>query len=268
MANGTDTAPLTRRNEVMAALGNATDRFVVLVRSISPEAGEQAVPGMSWTAAETGAHVCSLFRRATTDRRRGADRADVARLNDEVIAEIGTDLTTIAEEIEQQHTLLQEIAPHVGTETKFPFHCGVPITFTGGMAVIVGELEVHGDDIARATGRPWQIDGRHLLLVWRNALQVLEGWARPGALAGVDETWVMRFLDEPPPIALQIADGRVIVDPEAPEPWPDVGSPEAAPVVHQVEVADPVTFSLGFPYGRIPVDDPQVARLAALFQPV
>jgi hypothetical protein len=245
----------TDTTAVLAALDEATGRFVAMLRSLSPEEASRPVAGSDWTVAQTAAHVCSLFRRTTSDDRRAADRDDLVRLNDEGIDEVGGDVTAIADEIAQLHEVVVQFAPHIPADRAFPFHCGVPVTMAGGLAVIVGELEVHGSEVATAAHRPWHIDPEHLLLVWRHAAPVLQGWLRPEA-GDIDEAWAFAFPEAREPVVVRLAHGRVTV-----------GAPDGRPIDHTVDVADTIELTLGFPYGRRPLVSPAVARLTTLFHP-
>jgi len=243
------------RDVVTAAFDAATARFVALVRGLPAGTADRPVAGTAWTVGETAAHVCSLYRRTTGDARRADDREHLVRLNDEAITEVGSDPAAIADEVAALADVVGQFAPHVPADRTFPFHCGVPITLTGGLAVVVGEVAVHGAEMAAAAGVPWEVAPADLLLVWRHASPVLQGWLRPEA-AGADEAWELRFPEAEEPIVVRLDRGRVTV-----------AGPDGRPVDHRVDVPDTVAFTLGFPYGRRPVTDPAVARLAACFRP-
>jgi len=110
------------------------------------------VPGLSWTVGECAAHVVSLYRRLTTDRR-------------------------------PPSTVL-ELSAKLGPDYRDTFHAGMQVSYPQGTVVVIGELVVHGDDIARATGAPWHPLPADVLPVWRLAVPLMSGWLRPEAPAG------------------------------------------------------------------------------------
>jgi hypothetical protein len=244
--------------DVWPALAASVKSFDALIRGADPTV---PVPGTGWTVGETAAHILSLFRRMTDDLRRGNDRASLAALNELSIGEIGTDLVAIAAQLDVRHDQVQKLAMILPRGRTYPFHAGAVVTYDQAGAVVLGEVLVHGDDIARALRRPWAIDPRHLLLVWQNALHVLAGWLRPGT---PDQRWIFRFA-EGLSISLWIRNGVLTVGHEAKDI--DAHQIDVDDGHHIIDVGDVVEFTLGFPYGRRPLD-PRVAPLAACFAPV
>ncbi|GAB0105348.1 hypothetical protein JMUB6875_43260 [Nocardia sp. JMUB6875] len=101
----------------------------------------------------------------------------------------------------------------------------------------LGELIVHGYDIARMLGRPWPIDPAHVPLVFDGLNQVVPGWVNARASEGHTATYELR-LRGAARYTFVFRDGRLAIDP-ADAPAPDVHI-----------CADPVTMLL-LNYGRI-----------------
>jgi hypothetical protein len=131
----------------------------------------------------------------------------------------------------------------VPDDRLYPFHFGLQVPATTGLAVVMGEVLVHGWDIARAVGAEMEIDQDDVTSFWRAGLTVLAGCVAPDA-GGVDETWSIVMPGEPP-VTVVISNGTATIDP-----------PHAGPPDHVVEVEDPVHFMLGFPYGRVELAPP------------
>lgn len=243
-----------------ATLADVTDRFVGLVSTLPADRAAVPIAGLTWTVGECAAHVLSVYGRMTDDFRRARDPADVARLNEVGIREIGVDLVSIGGEIAERHRQVQRLATRVEPEQRFPFHAGQQVTYAQGAAIVCGELAVHGDDISRAVGISWPITSEDLEPVWRLALPALQGWLRRGAMT-LHEVWVLRMAAWARPVVVELDRGCVRVRDE--EPLADDRCP-----THVVAIADPVTFTLGFPYGRRRIDHPDALRLAGLFEPV
>jgi hypothetical protein len=69
------------REDVMAALHDASDRFIELAAAITPAEAKRPVPWLDWTVGETVAHVLTVIRRGYADPRRSASAAQTADLN-------------------------------------------------------------------------------------------------------------------------------------------------------------------------------------------
>lgn len=227
-----------------------TGRFVGLLRALTPREAASRVPGMDWTAAEVGAHVLSVYRRYTVDRQRAPDLAALAAQNAAGVEAFGTDLDAISAGIEEQVALLASVAASIDPEQEFPFHVGLSVTARAGWANLIAELLVHGDDIARATGRHWTVPAHDLEGIWRDLLPVASGWFRPGA-AAVDERYELRFAFGP--VHVHLDRGRVVC------------GNATVPPDHVVTVGDAVECTLAFPYRRRLISDPALALLASRF---
>jgi hypothetical protein len=247
-------------------LDRLTDRFLALLRGVDDADGTRPVPGLEWTVGECAAHVLSLFRRMSVDPRRAVDRPDLVRLNATSNAELRDDLSALAEQIEQMQQLVRDRTPLIMGGRRFAFHAGLHVTYEQAGGVMVGELAVHGDDLARATGRRWDLTPADVEPVWRYAIPLLRGWLRPEAV-GVEETWQFVAPAGPVPagatwrmwrdgLVLALRRGELSL------------RPGTAHADHVVVVTDPVALTLVFPYQRRPADSPELARLVEHFQPI
>lgn len=147
------------KQETLAALVSASARFASLVRSLDSLAAKQPVAHVEWDAAGTAAHVLTVAGRLLGDRRRGVDPADVGRLNRVCLDELAErDPTSLAERLERDLAVVAErVYPKVDFDRQYPFHAGVTISGGGGAAFFLGEVLVHGWDIAAATEKDWHI---------------------------------------------------------------------------------------------------------------
>jgi uncharacterized protein (TIGR03083 family) len=238
------------RAEVMAALHDASDRFIALAASVSPDEAALPVPGLDWSVAETIAHVLTVIRRGYADPRRSATASETAALNQICLDEVDDrDPASLAESLRSDvHTALDLVYPKIPDDRVFPFHGGVTTTMTPALHVVLGEFVIHGYDIAMAIGRPWPISERDAMLMVPGDL--MGAWLRPGV---PDERYELRLGTEPP-LSFAITDGRLLVTPG------EDSSPAG------VITADPVELVLTF-YGRIPTTDPVLSRLLSRFVP-
>jgi hypothetical protein len=78
----------------------------------------------------------------------------------------------LADEIQEQLPEVQTYFDSVDLDRPaFPFHRYAVVTGFTSQTNLLGELVLHGEDIARAVKAPWKLDERDILLVardWRN----------------------------------------------------------------------------------------------------
>lgn len=231
--------------------GHHTARFVAYVRALTEDEVALPVPGLTWTVGQTVTHVQSVYERYTVDRRR-ADTADlVAVANEEDVARIGVGLEASARSIEEQWAFLGAVVGSVPPDTEFPFHAGLQTTMAGGWGNLLGELLAHGDDLARATGKPFGVPGEDLEVTWRFGFPLLSGWLRPEA-RGLVETWRLQMPFGDIGLVLDHGVFDVIDDPAGAD--------------HDLEVGDVEELTLQVPYRRREAGDPLVELLGSRFR--
>jgi len=120
-------------------------------------AGDLPLARVSWSAAETGAHLVSLPRRyrPMVSGPRPLPES-LARDNEQALAAVPErDPRVLADLLA---TEVAELLDVLGTDGQRPaWYFTVPHTTAGLGAVLLTELLVHGLDLARATRRPWPI---------------------------------------------------------------------------------------------------------------
>lgn len=229
--------------------------FVAFVAAHDAEQLDRPVPDMDWRAIDVVAHVASVFRRYTVNPERAAEAADVARQNAADIEAIDESLDELLEDITAQVALMETAIAMVEPVHEFPFHAGQPITLAGGWGNAIGELLAHGDDISRATGEPWTVDGADLEPLWRFSTRVLPAWLTPEGQAAT-ETWELDLGFVSGPVRLRFDHGAVLVDEDVPDGKAD----------HVLE-GEATATTLAVPYQRRPIDDPTLARFASYLLP-
>ena len=147
-------------------------RFAELVRS-APDA-DAKVKGLEWTVAELAAHVATVLDWQSYSTARfdpavpGAHPAYNQRLLDQFPER---DLTTLAGIIEDRAA---EAADRLGNDpTRRLYTFTVARTAASYGAVLLGELLVHGWDLARTLHRPWKISKDQARTVVYGAAEVL-----------------------------------------------------------------------------------------------
>ena len=208
---------------------------------------------MDWTAGDVGTHVLTVVKRYVAPTERASSRARLAALNAEDVSAVAKTAAEVADELDVTVAGLAQVAPSLPLDGQRAFHLGLTVTTAAAWANLLGELLVHGDDIARATGRHWTMDGELLEGIWRNLLPAAAGWLRPDA-AAVNELYRLNFPFGV--VALRIAEGEVRVD------HPDDVDLAAD---HTIDIVDTAQFTLQFPYRRACIIDARTALLASRF---
>lgn len=106
------------------------------------------LPGYSASILGGGAHLAPAAAEMAT-----TNVENLSTLTDLTIAECGDHFTA------GMATLCEGFAEAAGGESV-PFHAGASATPEQLAAICVGELEIHGLDLADAIDAPWMVDGR------------------------------------------------------------------------------------------------------------
>lgn len=165
----------TTREELRERIALAQNRFDRLIRTADPLARP---PGSRWTVQQVAAHVLTIANRYYQVARGGmyhpADTpTGVAALNQ---AELEAALGPVPELADQLRALASDIDGYFDTLAgdcpTIPFHGGGFIGGTTAQTNWLGELLLHGEDIARAVKAPWDLDERDMLLIARGLMQI------------------------------------------------------------------------------------------------
>lgn len=177
MSNRYELFIATDAAELWARIEADAQRFFDLVRSVPPDL---PLKDSSWTTREVVGHLLTVIRRYTQGPTLGETPRDVDRINDEELAALGSvPCAELLDQLERELKLARELYPPEGLDLhmKVSFHGGVQIDFTAALSNVIGELLVHGLDLAAAAGRPWSLDDRDALLILNGVLQILPAYA-------------------------------------------------------------------------------------------
>ena len=242
------------REATRAAISAAAERFTTLLRDADDIGGQAA--GTDWTVAETAAHVSCMFngfsaaitgepQALTPEQYLDADfPTRLAAVNGATIAMVDhTDAARLAELITAGAQRFLDLAAAADPQME----CATPWYGPGRTrtvdcltALALGELTVHGHDIATGTGRPWPIPAEHAKLILGTVCREMSPLVvRPEAARGAPVTYEVRLRGNGPRYVIRVADGTVEAR--------GAGGP-----VDCVISADPVTYLLVV-YGRMPL---------------
>lgn len=214
--------------EVRDALVAATERTAQLIRG-APDTSAR-VPGLTWTVGETAAHLVGGFagytgfvngsRDAREDLARmlGTDsppeRAQVvnARMLQEIIERDGDRLADLLASAADRY--LEAVAAYRLDEPILTW-TGVPMTVPVMTSALLGELVLHGWDIARATGAQATVDRREALLVLAGVVALVPEYIDRQKTRGLHVTYELRFRGGRRYV-IAIDDGTAQIDPPSP----------------------------------------------------
>ena len=179
----------TSRDELRERIGQARERFDRLVRTADPLARP---PGMKWTVQQVVAHVLTVARRYQ-GMAHGRDYPHAAYPRElDVInqTELEAAMAPIPELADQLRALAAEMDSYFDAVTNepptIPFPAGAIIDGITAQTNWLGELLLHGQDVARAVKTPWELPERDMLLVARGLMQIGPAYLRAATSPDTD----------------------------------------------------------------------------------
>lgn len=173
----------TTGTELWQRIDAASARFVTVATAVDPNARVG-----TWTVHEVVAHVLSVLHRYTKrDFLRwdglADDAAGVTWMNDrEMRALVDRPLTDLIEALDDQvHEIKRLVPESTDLTTRVPFHGGLTVDAAAWLSNLIGELLVHGRDIARTDRQAFPIDQRDAVLVVNGLVQLPNGFMKPDA---------------------------------------------------------------------------------------
>jgi hypothetical protein len=231
------------------ALRDAVARSADLWRHIDkPDA---LAPRLSWTAAETAAHVVGDLRDYTqaltrhangymthANRRTESPSRLSAKVNARHLEEVTErNLHHLADMLESSADAYFNAAVNADPSVEITTPNGLVIPPSTMAALLLGEQLIHGLDISRTANIRWTITAGEAFLVIPGVLSVAPQYLRPRRTAGVHISFELRMRGGPR-YRMAVDDGTAVVT-------------AAGEKADCVITADPVAFLL-LGYGRVP----------------
>jgi uncharacterized protein (TIGR03083 family) len=207
-------------DRVLPAIDLVASRFAALVTAApNPAARVPDTPG--WTVRDVAAHLATVVvRYADGPQGHGtwtSTPLELPALNHDQMQALGAmavgDLTA---SLRRELASLQAQIQSYGSRLPlFRFHGGEPVRADIALGLLLGELVVHGHDVARTLRRPWPIDPGHAALIIESLNPILPGWVRAERTQGFTATFELHPRGQAAYI-WAFRDGRLQVNPPRP----------------------------------------------------
>ena len=190
-----------------AALAEAVARTAQLWRGIADSA--VPVPGLTWTAGQTAAHMVADMREYTEALTRYVNGDDAAinipdgsparartAVNDQHLINVSErDLHRLADMLEEAATSYLAVASAIDTAERVEILTADGLVLEPAVmtCLLLGEQLVHGLDIARAAHRSWSIGREDALLVIPAVLSLAPKYLRPSRTKNLNISFELRI---------------------------------------------------------------------------
>jgi uncharacterized protein (TIGR03083 family) len=161
----------------------AYQRVLALFREVDPQL---PVGDGSWTARDVLAHLCNVARRYTSVPRLGQTVREVDQINaEELTALEGLGIAELIGKFERAFARYREVWTEIGPEHMWPFHGGGQLPTASLRANWLGEMTIHGYDVASAAGLGWRVSDADAADLLQLLHDVVPAYARAGQPASV-----------------------------------------------------------------------------------
>ena len=192
----------------------AAARVAALLEGAGTAAG-QRMPDSEWTVADAAAHLVGGAR-LYTDIFNGipsplASVEEAADSNARMLSEYTQrDPAALARELKSSLEDLLVAYRSGAPERMLHWHAGMTVSAGDTAALILGELLVHGWDMARSIGKPWPIDPADAAEILTAALAVAPNYVDPAAAGNLTGVVEVRLRGQTR-VALHWRDGKLSI---------------------------------------------------------
>jgi uncharacterized protein (TIGR03083 family) len=198
----------TDRDELRERIEEARQRFYQLARTADPNARRR---GLDWTVHQVIAHVLCVARRYQAviegrDFRRACVPRDLDRINHEEMVAAMAPIPQLLADLEALEPVMDAFFDELPDEYSIELHCGAMGSATIVQINWLFDLLLHGEDIARAVGVPFDIRERDMLLLLREGMEVVPAYVKAG-LPPTTDICVALDVPDARPYVMHVHDG-------------------------------------------------------------
>ena len=212
----------TDRNELRERISEARQRFYRLARSADPNARRR---GLEWNVHQVIAHVLCVAHRYQAvvdgrDYRRADHPRELAEINHDEMQAAMAPVPQLLDDLEALEPLMDTFFDGLPADYIADFH-----NFAKGSGVLfqinwLFDLLLHGEDIARAVGVPWQIRERDMLLLLREVVELVPAYLKAGVPPATDICVALQ-IPAARPYVMHVHDGTMAARPRRSGDQPD-----------------------------------------------
>jgi hypothetical protein len=146
---------------------------------------------LDWTVQQVVAHVlCVAHRYQATAEGRDFHRAGYPReldqINQDELGAVMAPIPDLMDQLEGLAPVMDAYFDDLSNDSSFEFHCGASVSGIIAQVNWLFELVLHGEDIGRAVGMPWEIRERDMLLILREAAELAPTYVHTGLSRATD----------------------------------------------------------------------------------
>jgi uncharacterized protein (TIGR03083 family) len=174
------------------------------------------VPGLEWSVAETAAHLVHEFddyaaygqgRKKVADSDQSPSRRNAVANTAQLREDPDRDLGSLADRL---GSAVDGFLAIPARDERVLLSNGVQMTWSTMTSALLGELLVHGLDVARASGQPWRIGRDEALEVIAGVVAMIPDYLDPKRAAGVEASFELRLRGGPRHL-ISVAGGKAVV---------------------------------------------------------
>ena len=126
----------------------------------------------------------------------------------------------LLEDLEALEPVMDAYFDDLSDDHVAEFHCGAVVSGIIAQVNWLFDLLLHGEDIARAVGAPWEIRERDMLLLLREAVEVAPAYVKAGISPATDICVAVQIPDARPYV-MHVHDGILEIRPRGLGDRPD-----------------------------------------------
>jgi hypothetical protein len=208
MTTLTDTSP------VAVELRGAVRRYAELARTAD---ATKPLRGSAWTVWESVAHVATVAPRyskfpdgtqqlaETPAVLPALNAAEIQELSQQPVDEL---LDLLDRSVE---AVISQVQAYGDAPPLYRFHGGEMVGADVALGILLGELLVHGRDLATTMHRSWPVTRQQVWLIWAGVEPILPGWVDPDRSAGHRTAYQIHLGDNRQHV-LCFTDGRLTTE--------------------------------------------------------